>query len=75
MFPGRVLERVEECMMKFGVLASAAALLLSAGAALAGGDYHPPTPQAPEIDVLSGFGAVAALGAVGALLWERRRRF
>jgi hypothetical protein len=59
--------------MKFGVLASAAAFLLSAGAAFATGDYYPPD-QVPEIDVLSGFGAVAAIGAASALLWERRRR-
>jgi hypothetical protein len=30
--------------------------------------------QAPEIDVMSGLGAVATLGALGALAWERRRR-
>jgi len=28
----------------------------------------------PEIDALSGLAAIAAVGGVGALLWERRRK-
>jgi hypothetical protein len=40
-----------------------------------GGGHGGQTPNpVPEIDVLSGFGALATLGALGALVWERRRQ-
>ena len=33
-----------------------------------------PMPQVPEIDALSGLAALAAVGGVLTLIWERRRR-
>ena len=33
-----------------------------------------PTRDVPEISVLAGFAAIGVVGAVAALVWERRRK-
>ncbi|MEM6973273.1 MAG: VPEID-CTERM sorting domain-containing protein [Pseudomonadota bacterium] len=40
--------------------------------ALAGTVGSPPV-DVPEIDAMAGLGALAAIGGIGALVWERRR--
>ncbi|MEM9044842.1 MAG: hypothetical protein AAGC81_09100 [Pseudomonadota bacterium] len=46
-----------------------AALLASANVSLAG-----TVVQAPEVSATGSLAAVAVVGAIGALIWERRRR-
>ena len=48
-------------------------LLSSTVAAYANGTSHPPL-DVPEISVLAGFAAIGVVGAVAALVWERRRK-
>ncbi len=47
----------------------ATCIALIAGSAFAG-----VLPKVPEIDALSGLAALAAVGGVLTLIWERRRR-
>jgi len=50
---------------------SAAFLVSSTAIAFAG---RVPDTQVPEIDALAGLAALGLVGAVSALIWERRRR-
>ena len=50
---------------------SAAFLVSSTAIALAGSVT---SPRVPEIDALSGLAALGLVGAVSALIWERRQR-
>ena len=36
--------------------------------------YAPPPGVVPEIDAFSGIAAMAVVGSIAALIWERRRR-
>lgn len=61
-------------------VASFAALLATAGAALANPDgceafnNCPPVTDVPEISAMQGTAALVALAAIVLLTWERRRR-
>ena len=55
-------------MKKFSV---SALMTLWAGTAYA--STQPPV-AVPEIDALAGFSALAVIGSVAALIWERRRK-
>ena len=59
------------CVVKKVFLATFIALV--AGSAYAGG-FSDVNGVVPEIDALSGLAAVAAVGGVLTLIWERRRR-
>ncbi len=49
---------------------SAAALLATTSLAYANGA---PTHDVPEISAVAGFAALGVVGAIAALIWERRR--
>ncbi|MEM6973272.1 MAG: VPEID-CTERM sorting domain-containing protein [Pseudomonadota bacterium] len=55
--------------MRIGVVA-AAGLILLPGLAFAGINQ---VVEVPEIDAMAGLGAMAAVGGIAALVWERRR--
>jgi hypothetical protein len=54
------------------VLYGLAAFLMSSATAFAGA-IDPPPDRVPEIEVMAGLGAVGLVGALAALIWERRK--
>ncbi|WP_095588593.1 hypothetical protein [Actibacterium ureilyticum] len=60
--------------MKAKIAFLASTLTIAAGSAMAGGPLPQVPTRVPEISALEGTAAIAALAAIVALVWERRRR-